>query len=169
MDESSLGGSGGCSGAVDGALRRDGRLDSGTELGDGPAVHPAEVSRTSAAAPAGGGKRVTVIGYDTTGDGRLDAFDTNQDGLLDVTAWAPEPFEGGGGSEYEPAIMVLNAWHGQHGQLLQRIFANYSTAADRGSMLDESIHSEGSSGSAHGEPAVMTLNAWLAFAVDIGA
>jgi hypothetical protein len=27
-----------------------------------------------------------VLGYDTTGDGRLDSFDTNQDGSFDVGA-----------------------------------------------------------------------------------
>jgi hypothetical protein len=30
-----------------------------------------------------------VLGYDTTGDGRLDAFDTNQDGRFDVHGRAP--------------------------------------------------------------------------------
>ena len=54
-----------------------------------------------------------VLGFDTTGDGRLDAFETNQDGVFDTRASPPaggailEPvpqLARGGGSYLAPAL-----------------------------------------------------------------
>ena len=49
----------------------------------------ADVSEKATPAAVPPGRPHAVLGYDTTGDGRLDAFDTNHDGVFDTRAAAP--------------------------------------------------------------------------------
>ena len=61
-----------------------------------------------ATAGRGRGKPRALLGYDTTGDGRLDAFDTNQDGAVDIRIVGT----GGGGAAGDGGSSFGLGWEG---------------------------------------------------------
>jgi hypothetical protein len=73
------------------------------------AEHTSRYGLAATIAMRGGGAPPgrAVLAYDTTGDGRLDAFDTNQDGLVDTRAAAPAAWAGGYSSAEE---RLENEW-----------------------------------------------------------